>query len=98
MRGGSIIEAPAEDNIHDVKLAFLIDGIRVPSRSFEIMQGLNWAPKVTDSDGLYDLGRVAPGEVVHVRDSVTGREHSESIGKDTELVEVDVTEFVTVRA
>ena len=97
VRGGSIIEAPAEDNIHDVKLAFLIDGIRVPSRSFEIMQGLNWAPKVTDSDGLYDLGRVAPGEVVHVRDSVTGREHSESIGKDTELVEVDVTEFVTVR-
>ncbi len=96
-RGGSIIEAPAEDNIHDVKLAFLIDGMRVPSRSFEIMQGLNWAPKVTDSDGLYDLGRVAPGEVVHVRDSVTGREHSESIGKDTELVEVDVTEFVTVR-
>lgn len=96
-RGGSIVEAPAEDNIHEVRLAFLIDGARVPSRSFGILQGLNWASKTTGPDGLYELGRVAPGEVVRVRDNVTGREHTETIGKDTTMVEVDVTEFVTVR-
>jgi len=95
-RGGSIVEAPDESNIREVTIAFTIDGIRQPRRSFEIMQGVNWNRMDTTGDGSFELGRLTPGEVVRVRDLATGREFIETIGDETKALDLDVTEYLDV--
>ena len=95
-RGGSIVEAPDESNIREVSLAFTVDGIRQARRRFEIMQGVNWNRMDTDADGIFVLGRLTPGEEVCVRDIATGREFIETIGDDTTMLDLDVTEYIDV--
>lgn len=95
-RGGSIVEAPDESNIRDVSLVFTVDGVRCPDRAFEIFQGITWMPHDTSADGLFELGRLTPGEEVLVRDLVSGRECKAVVGDDTAVIDFDVTEYIDV--
>lgn len=93
-RGGSIVEAPDESNIREVSLVFNVDGIRQPNRPFEIMQGVSWMRYDTGVDGVFELGRLTPGEEVRVRDSSTGKEYAALVGDETAVVDFDVTEYL----
>ncbi len=95
--GGSIVDVPDDDKLRDVTLSFNIDGIRVPRRPFELFRGTQWVKLDTDAQGLYNFGRQAPGATVQVRDTTTGIERIETIKEDMAHIDVDVTEYLTVR-
>lgn len=95
--GGSIVDAPADDSLRQVRVCFSIDGHHVPRREFELWRSTSWAPLATDTEGYYDLGSLGPGIQIQVRDKATGKERIETIAADTSLIDVDVTEYLTVR-
>ena len=95
--GGSIVDAPADDSLREVKVCFSIDGRRVADREFELWRSTSWASLVTDNEGFYSLGKLGPGIQVQVRDKLTGKERIESIAEDTHIIDVDVTEYLTLR-
>ncbi len=95
--GGSIIDTPSDDHLREVKVCFSIDGRRVADREFDLWRSTSWAPMRTDHDGYYSLGMLGPGTQVQVRDKATGKERIETIADDTAIIDVDVTEYLTVR-
>lgn len=95
--GGSIIDAPADDSLRQVKVCFSIDGCRLPDREFDLWRSTSWAHMKTDSEGYFDLGSLGPGARVQVRDKATGKERIETVADDTSVIDVDVTEYLTVR-
>ena len=95
--GGSIVDAPSDDSLRQVSLAFSIDGNRIPNREFDLWRSTSWVALATGNDGCYSLGSLAPGIKVQVRDRATGKERIETVTDDTEVIDVDVTEYLTVR-
>lgn len=95
--GGGIIETIPEDKLRDVQLCFSIDGNRVALREFEFFQSTMWVKCKTDSNGLYAFGRLAPGAELRIRDILTGTERIERVDENTSIIDIDVTEYLTVR-
>lgn len=95
--GGPIRELPTPDNQRDVSVAFTIDGRRVPSRPFQFLQGTAWADAETDAAGLFSFGRLTIGDNLQLRDKATGKEVVVAVQDDTSVIEIDVTEYLTVR-
>lgn len=95
--GGPIREVPTEDNLRQVKVCFSIDGIRVPGREFEFFRSTMWVGEVTDADGYFDFGRLGPGTELQLRDVKTGLEKLVKVDADTSVIDIDVTEYLTVR-
>lgn len=95
--GGVIVDLPDDDKIREVTISFNIDGIRVPSRPFTLFRGTQWVELTTDASGVYNFGKQAPGATVLVRDTPTGRQSNVVVDDNTGHIDVDVTEYLTVR-
>ncbi len=92
-----ISETINEDKINEILVSFSIDGQVVPNREFTFARGIEWAPAVTDDKGYYNFGRHMPGSQVSVRDTRTGIERMTVIEPDMTHIDVDVTEYMTLR-
>ncbi len=95
--GGVISETVSEEKINEISVCFTIDGEPVPNRAFTYARGMEWVPEQTDDNGYFKFGRLAPGKQVSVRDTATGTERITLIDTDTTVINVDVTEYLTVR-
>lgn len=96
-RGTVISETINEDKINEISVSFSIDGEAVPHREFSFARGMEWASAETDDDGNYNFGRHMPGSQVSVRDTRTGIERIITIEPTTTHIDVDVTEYLTLR-
>lgn len=96
-QGGPISDTPNGDSMKEVALGFSIDGSLVPMREFELFRGTSWAKLQTDAEGKYSLGALPPGRTIQVRDVLTGIERIEQSSETTSFIEIDVTEYLTVR-
>lgn len=94
---GSIVDAPTDDKFRDVRLCFSIDGCRKPNREFDLWRSTSWASMSTDDSGYYHLGRLGCGTQVRVKDRQTGKERIETVTGDSDILDIDVTEYLTVR-
>lgn len=95
--GSGIIDGPVCDDSREVSIAFCIDSKRVPARAFEFFQGTAWSQRSTDSEGLFSFGRLKPGVSIQIRDVDTGIERIIEVDADTHHVDIDVTQYLTVR-
>ncbi|MDE6574814.1 MAG: hypothetical protein K2L84_05750 [Muribaculaceae bacterium] len=96
-QGGPISDVPVPDTLREVTLSLSIDGTKCPSRPFQLFRGTAWVDEKTDAQGLYSLGTLPPGRKVQFRDIETGKELIEEIKEDTTNIDLDVTEYLTVR-
>lgn len=95
--GSVITETIEEDKLNEITVSFSIDGEAVPNRRFAFAQGMEWVEERTDDRGIFSFGRHTPGSTVSVRDIATGVERITVIDKDTTNINVDVTEYLSVR-
>ena len=95
--GGSINETLATVKLRDVAVAFSVDGIRQAGREFSFFRGTTWADAVTGDNGLYSFGQLSPGAQLQLRDTVTGIERIVDVDENTSVIDVDVTEYLTLR-
>lgn len=95
--GGTISETIPDLKLRNVKVCFSIDGIHQPDRHFRFFRGTKWVEAATDADGYYDFGMLGPGARIQVRDTETETERIEDIEGDTSVIDVDVTQYLTVR-
>ena len=58
--GGSIIDAPADDSLRQVKVCFSMMAAGCPTGEFDLWRSTSWAHMKTDSEGYFDLGFSAP--------------------------------------
>lgn len=95
--GGPIRDVPSDSKLRNVTLSFSIDGQRRPHRIFDYMRGTAWATEETDADGFYSFGNLAPGVSIKARDKNTGIERTMPVTDDTHNIDIDITEYLTVR-
>ncbi len=92
-----IMETVEPDRINEISVSFSIDGEVVPNRAFTYARGVDWAEATTDGNGYFSFGRQMPGAQVAVRDTATGIERVTVVEADTTNIDVDVTEYLTLR-
>ena len=95
--GGGIQEDPVDDKRREVRCSFSIDGIKQPARAFKYLQGTAWADQTTDAEGFFSFGILAPGVTLRLVDAPTGKDSTVTVDEDTHDVDIDVTEYLTVR-
>lgn len=92
-----ISETIDSDKINEITVSFSVDGMRVPNRRFTYARGVDWVEAQTDADGFFNFGRHMPGAQISVRDADTGIERIVTVEADTTNIDVDVTQFLTLR-
>lgn len=92
-----ISETIESDKINEISVSFSVDGQPVPNREFSFARGMEWAPATTDDTGYYNFGRHMPGAQISVRDNKTGIERITVVEAETTNIDVDVTQYLTVR-
>lgn len=92
-----IAETVEPDKINEISVSFSIDGQAVPHRPFTFARGVEWASAETDDKGYYNFGRHMPGAQISVRDTPTGIERITVVEPETTNINVDVTQYLTVR-
>lgn len=96
-QGSGIIEEMAADDTREVTIAFCIDSRRMPAHEFEFFQGTAWSAQTTNAEGIFSFGRLNPGVTIQVRDTGTGIERIITVTPDTHHVDIDITQYLTVR-
>ncbi len=92
-----ISETIESDNINEITVSFSIDGQPVANREFSFARGMEWATAQTDDKGYYSFGRHMPGAQISVRDAATGIERITVVEPTTTNINVDVTQYLTLR-
>lgn len=92
-----ISETVDTDKINEITVSFSVDGQPVPNRRFSYARGMEWVEAQTDSSGIFNFGRHMPGAQISVRDAETGIERIATVEADTTNIDVDVTQFLTLR-
>lgn len=95
---GPIIDPEKQTVREAVTISFVIDGRAIANREFKYMQGTRWSESCfTDNNGLYDFGIPTIGHHFLLEDQKTGFQREFTVAEDTTHVDLDVTEYTTVR-